>query len=182
MQTDLTNMMNKKKGLAELKKRELVALIKELMCLDKNNQAYVEAKFATGSEMSKPIGHYKQVIKNEFFPQRGHGQLRLRVAKKAISDFKKASNDTKATLDLMLYYVEIGVEFSNEYGDINENFYSSIESVFSKVIDILTVDDNAELAKYFLPRLQKIVADTKDIGWGFHDNLSYMLDELVVEE
>ena len=182
IQTTLSAATGDQKRLEDLKKSELIALIKELMRLDKNNQAFVQARFATGAEIAKPVEHYKQVIRNEFFPTKGFGQLRLRVAKKAISDFKKASNDIKTTLDLMIYYVEMGVAYTNKFGDINENFYSSMETVFSDVIDILTVDDNAELARQFLPRLQKIVDDTAGMGWGFHDNLSYMLDELVVKE
>jgi hypothetical protein len=35
----------------------------------------------------------KYKIEHEFFPERGFGKLKLSQAKKAITDFKKLSND-----------------------------------------------------------------------------------------
>jgi hypothetical protein len=48
-------------------------------------------------------------IKNEFFPDRGLGKRRLTEAKREITAFKKSTNDEKRTVDLMLFYVEMGV-------------------------------------------------------------------------
>ncbi len=39
--------------------------------------------------------------------------MRLSEAKNAISKFKKLANDELKTLDLMLYYVEVGTDFTN---------------------------------------------------------------------
>jgi hypothetical protein len=30
----------------------------------------------------------------------------------------------------MLFYVEMGVRYTNQYGDINESFYTSMESMY----------------------------------------------------
>jgi hypothetical protein len=56
---------------------------------------------------------------------------RLRDARHLIRDYRKATKDTVGTLDLMLHYVETGTEFTNTYGDINEPFYNSLESVLN---------------------------------------------------
>ena len=42
----------------------------------------------------------------------------------------------------MLYYVECGVEFTNLYGDIDERFYSSLESMFADFVMILNSMEN----------------------------------------
>ncbi len=114
---------------------------------------------------------YKKIVKNEFFPDRGFGKMRLSVARKAVSDFKKLCGNPHFAADLMIYYVEMGVDFTLEYGDIDEPFYNSIESMYESAAKFV-IDNKIE--NDYLPRFQKIVSDTSDIGWGFHD----MLDEL----
>ena len=34
----------------------------------------------------------------------------------------------------MLYYVEMGVQFTNAYGDIDEAFYNSMESMYERAV------------------------------------------------
>ena len=66
-------------------------------------------------------------------------------------------------------YVESGVEFTNDYGDINEGFYSSIESVYHNAMKLI---DKNGLHNNYKIRAFNILEKTKDIGWGFHDTLS----------
>ncbi|WP_367949337.1 DUF6155 family protein [Bacillus sp. FJAT-29790] len=115
-------------------------------------------------------------MKNEFFPEKGFGKLRLNEAKKAISDFKKLTRDDLRTTDLMLYYVEQGVEFTSSYGDINENFYISMETMYEKVTNIC--DEEEEYYQVFANRLEQVVIDTDIMGWGFHDQLSYLYSSM----
>ena len=56
---------------------------------------------------------YKNIITHEFFPNRGLGKARLSIAKKAISDFKKLSDSPMCNADIMLHYVENGVQFTD---------------------------------------------------------------------
>ena len=71
-------------------------------------------------------------------------------------------------IDLMLYYVECGVEFTNDYGDIDENYYLSLERAYR---DSLYLIDKHLLHDTFKDRALKVVHDTENIGWGFHDTL-----------
>ena len=68
----------------------------------------------------------------------------------------------------MLYYVEIGVKYTVEYGDINEAFYNSMDSMYSGAVKYI---DQHGMQEQFEERCRKIVEDTSDIGWGFHDGL-----------
>jgi len=69
----------------------------------------------------------------------------------------------------MLFYVEMGVRYTNEYGDINEAFYNSMESVYDGALKLITTNG---LQDQYRTRCRKIVSDTSDIGWVFHDYLS----------
>ena len=112
---------------------------------------------------------YKKIIKREFFPTRGFGKARLAVSKKAISDFKKLCKSETDLIDLMLFYVEQGVQFTLTYGDITEAFYTSLEDVFDKALQLI---NKTNTEKIFESRCEEILSDTSDIGWGFGDTLS----------
>ena len=73
----------------------------------------------------------------------------------------------------MLFYVEQGVKFTNAYGDIDEPFYNSMESMYAKALELITKYD---LKDVFYPRCRRIVDDTSGIGWGFHDTLGDLYD------
>lgn len=74
----------------------------------------------------------KQIIENEYFPEKGLPKERLSVAKKAISDFSKLKLSLELEAQLMIFLVECGCQFTHEYGDINEAFYISMEKSFER--------------------------------------------------
>jgi Family of unknown function (DUF6155) len=120
------------------------------------------------------IAKYKKAIENQFFPARGFGKATLSVAKKAITDYKQVCKSEVGMADIMLFYVEQGVKFTNAYGDIDEAFYNSMESMYEKAIQHIS---KYNLKDRFEKRCQIIVKDTSGIGWGFHDALSDLYQE-----
>jgi hypothetical protein len=122
---------------------------------------------------------YKSIIKHEFFPTRGFGRAQLSVARKAVSDYRKVSDSKFGVADVMLYYVEMGVQFTNEYGDIDEAFYNSMESMYERAVKYIV---QHRMQGQFEERCRRIVADTSGMGWGFHDGLSYIYEEYFREE
>lgn len=68
----------------------------------------------------------------------------------------------------MVFYVETGEKVDNEYGDMYEAFYSSIEAMFEQIIKIL--NNNTELIQKFKGRLDSII-DRSCEGWGHKDTL-----------
>ncbi|WOV87504.1 DUF6155 family protein [Sporosarcina oncorhynchi] len=159
-----------KKYLKDLDEKELTAIIMELYKANKPVQDYFSI-IIMGETAVQVLFEKAQVeIKNEFFPAKGHAKIRLSVAKKAISDFKKKTGDIVKTTDLMLYYVEIGTEFTNTYGDIDMAFYNSLLSVFEKVVE--ACEDDEQLYMEFTERLYDVVEESGGVGWGYHDGLS----------
>ncbi len=116
------------------------------------------------AEPNEIVQKYKKILEKQFCPNKGFPELKYSIARKAISDFKKVSSDYLSVLDLQLTYVEYGVECTLEYGDIDQQFYSSLESMFEK-----TLKDMEEygVLKTFQTRCLNIHIQTEWMGWGF---------------
>lgn len=74
-------------------------------------------------------------------------------------------------------YVENGVSFTCEYGDIDERFYDSVESALDELAKLLRADAR-DLYTQFRDRLADIEDQTDGIGWGFHDFIAEVVGEL----
>jgi len=133
---------------------------------------YYQAQLSDDDEEVR--AKYKALVVREFTPERGFPQLRLSVARKAIADYQKVSGSLAGRIDLMLAYVEAGVRCTNTYGDLYEQFYLSMESMYKSAVDLVT---EHKLQSTYEPRCWQIVQDTRNIGWGFHDELSLIYSE-----
>lgn len=102
-----------------------------------------------------------------FYPKHGY-TYKLKDGKQAISEFKKLGPSADLLVDLLLFYVETGVKFTNDFGDINESFYSSMETTYVAALRLMKKEN---LLDKFADRAGKVVSDTSEIGWGFHDYL-----------
>ena len=157
---------NLKKFLNTLSKEELIKHIIELDKKFKPVQEYYQL-FLT-NDIEAVVRKYKLVIENEFFPQRGEPKMRFSVARNAILEAKKLGLPPEDMADLMLFYVETGVAFTIAYGDIDEPFYNSMESMYIQVLKFMSIEG---LLGHFQIRAEAIVDRTADTGWGFHDTL-----------
>lgn len=78
----------------------------------------------------------------------------------------------------MLYYVTCGNDFTLEFGDIDESFYDSMESIFARIIETLVKRKDKTLASKFLPQLEVEFKRVEWMGWGYGDGLKELLDDL----
>ena len=166
-----------KKTIKEFDNASLLQIIADLYKLNKNNQHFLHARFAQSTDMLLP---YKAIIRRAVCPEVERNQdLRLSDGRRAIRDYKKASGNAEGLLELMVYYVECGNEFTLSYGDIDESFYYSVESVFDDAVKLLiTTSNNNELFDKFMPRLRTVVQRASGMGWGYYDAMAEMLSEL----
>jgi len=67
-----------------------------------------------------------------------------------------------------LHFVEFVVELKNTYGDIDENFYTSVENTYANTLELIYNNGLLEKCK---ERALKVVNDIDNIGWRFHDYL-----------
>ena len=162
------NVRSLKQYLKQRSKDELIGEIADLFAKFEPVREYYQVKLNRDDDQYLRE-KYREIIKHEFFPDRGFGKLRLSVAKKAISDYKKVSESKEGLADLMLYYVEMGVAFTEAYGDIDEPFYNSVEGMYERVVEFVFQHG---LQDQFQARCRQIVDETRGMGWGFHDGLS----------
>jgi hypothetical protein len=161
-------------------KAALIALVKDLHDSSTTNRNFIQARCQAADGGSEAIELYRNRIVEQFFPKRGFGKLKLGEARKAIREYKKATGSIPGTLELLMTYVENGVEFTNQYGDIDERFYNSIESALSEV-DAMLRGKAQEFYPGFSARLARLEQATDGIGWGFHDFIADVVGSLEEE-
>ena len=161
-----------KKKLVVFEKKELIGLVFELAKLRKDNMVWLETKFQDPEDIQKSVEHYKKKISCGFYTRSGDLNIRLSEAKKAISDFKKASKDRESLIDLMVFYAETGTDVTIIYGDMYEQFYYSLECMYWDTVELLNKLEDKNLIEKFRPRLKAMVTKTNGMGWGYHDTLS----------
>jgi hypothetical protein len=168
-----------KTALAGHDKAALVGLIADLYDYSEQNRSFLHARFSLGADPLKP---YKKIIDDALCPDvMKNKPIRIAKGKQAIADYSKAIGDPKEKLELMLFFVESGTQFTLEFGDIDENFYVSLERMYKKAIDLLLTFDEEVIDAYY-SRFEKLVTSTENIGWGYHDSLADIFYEAFPEE
>jgi len=155
-----------KRELKKLDKDKLIDLVSDLYKKNKSVKEFFD--FYINPDERKLFNKYRDKVFEAFYPNRGYG-FKLKDGKQAISNFKKLEPPTDLVADLMLFYVETGIKFTKDFGDIDERFYSSLETTY---VAALTLMRKENLLDKFADRAGKVVSDTSGIGWGFHDYLS----------
>ena len=77
-------------------------------------------------------------------------------------------------------YVENGTRFTREYGDIDERFYSSVESALDELAALLRGEARGMYLQ-FRDRLARVEQMSDGIGWGFHDFVGDVVGRLEEE-
>jgi TusA-related sulfurtransferase len=169
MSVKLISKAQLKKSLQSLSPGELIELITDISEACQQAREFLTMRFPSSDNINEVLDKYKQKVEYEFFPKRGFGRLNLREAKKAVTDFRKMCPDKTLGIDIMLFYVENCVRFTDEYGDIHEAFYNSAISVYASVVTEIN-SGSADLYGVFAARL-KAAAENACDGWGFQDDL-----------
>ena len=79
----------------------------------------------------------------------------------------------------MVSYVEFGVKFTNDYGDIDEPFYNHVANTFRKDVNYIV---KSNLVNVFHERLKRVLEKTYNIGWGFPDDMHDIYYEYFPDE
>jgi hypothetical protein len=163
--------------LSEFSHEQLLVALQDLYKLNPATKSFFHSRFLGGAGGVDHLEAYKKRIRNAISTNHAR-PLRLGEARKAVNEFKKASGQLEETLELMLYYVACGNDFTLAFGDITESFYSSLESMFNGIVQTLIKQKDAALAQAWLPKLEKEYNRVSDLGWGYADYLSECLEEL----
>ncbi len=166
--------------LATWEKPALLALVKDLYETAGVNRDFVHARCQDGECGGEALEKYRGKIVEQFFPARGDGKLKLGEARKAIRDYRRATGNILGTAELLMTYVENGTRFTDEFGDIDERFYGSVESALEELAALLR-GEVREMYPQFSDRLARVEQMADGIGWGFGDYVADIIGRLEEE-
>lgn len=160
-----------KKHLQSLTKEHVIEQVLELYSNCKPAKEYFEY-FLNPDEKGK-FEKYKAIIVNEFYTNTliGIGKLRFSVAKKAITDFRALKPSPELLADLMVTLPETACQFTNEYGDMSEQYYNSAVNNFETALKFLQKNN---LLQQFEDRCEDCVKYAEPCGYGFPDEISQL--------
>src|SRR6266545_3760745 len=142
-------------------KPALLALVKDLYEADADNRDFIQARCQAGESGGEILEKYRSKIVEQFYPARGEAKLKLREARKAIRDYRKATGNLPGTAELLMTFVEQGTEFTHDYGDIDERFYNGVESALDELAALLHGE-----ARGVYPQLSERLARVEQITGG----------------
>jgi|GEM_PF-2193181 len=106
--------------------------------------------------------------------------FQLDAAEELIAHYQLQTRDLRGTADLLLHCLESGNQAINAYGDLFEEFYSTMIKLAYCCADLVEADDR--LLQEFRPRLQAVVAGASGVGWGYEDMLFEALVAVALDE
>jgi hypothetical protein len=173
---DNFTISNLKKILSQKTKDEL---IQEISTLYENFSQVKDYYKAQGSDTKKVVKRYKDLIEKEFIEgkTRGLPKARLSVARKAITDFKKITDNPELIAEVMFTYVESISWFNDEYCVDTEKYYTSSENMFEDVLKLLKKNN---ILDKFEERAHTIVKKATD-SYGYQDTLQERYEEVYGE-
>ena len=163
----------------------LLGLVKDLFQLSADNRAFLVARLLSGeAEGGGQDGSvaipYRQRIHDAFYDKGGwpRSNLKLADARKAIRDYRRATSDAIGTMDLMIAYVETGTEYSLDFGAEEESLFDSLSSVLNEIEAVFSKESGLDLYEQFQQRLLDLDEKAREIGWGFGDQVGYIVEGL----
>ena len=161
--TELKNQLN------AMEKNELIALIVKLYKNDKMCRNMLDAEFGGEEVQAALLANAKKQLYDIFFSKES---LSLRNAKAVLSGFKKTVKNKED-------YFDLGTAYTNEYGDINEAFYSSLISVFADFCENVKQSGGSDFLHSVRMRLDRLNEEAQDIGWGYGYEIGELYSELI---
>lgn len=154
--------------LTDLDRPGLVGLVQDLYAASKDNQTFLHARFGLGDDVLKP---YKVAIDRWLWPDVFMNQdTSVAKAKKAIADYKKAVGRPEGLAELMVFFCERAVGFSNDVGLQDEGYLDALLRMFQQALT--AVGALPEDRRYrLLARLDAVRRLGHNLGYGVSDDM-----------
>ena len=152
----------------------LIDLVQELYAANKDNQAFLHARFALGNDVLKP---YKASISRWLWPDVFKNQeTSVTKAKKAIADYKKAVGQTDGLSELMVFFCEQAAGFSNDVGLQDEGYFNALVRMFEQALKTLCSLPEGRQAELH-HRLDSVRRISHNIGYGVGNDMNELFSK-----
>lgn len=163
-----------KAKLADFDRAGLIGLVQDMYAASKENQAFLHARFALGSDVLKP---YKVTIDRWLWPDVFKNQdASVAKAKKAISDYKKAVGQPEGLAELMVFYCERASGFSSDIGLQDEGYFDALARMFDQALKAIATLPEAQRPELWA-RLDEVRRISHNFGYGVGDDMDDLLAE-----
>ncbi len=163
-----------KTKLADFDRAGLIGLVQDLYAASKGNQAFLHARFGLGDDVLEP---YRAAIDRWLWPDVFKNQdTSVAKAKKAIADYRKAVGQPECLAELMVFFCERAVGFSNDVGLQDEGYFDALVRMFGqalKAVDGLPEERKSTL----LGRLDAVRRLGHNLGYVVGDDMDDLLAE-----
>jgi hypothetical protein len=126
------NWSDVKAKLAAFDHAGLVGIVQSLYAASKDNQTLLHTRLALEDDALKP---YKALIDRWLWPDRSLNQsASVEKAKKALTDYKKATGLPEGLSELMVFFCERATGFADEARLDEEGYYDSLARMFEQAV------------------------------------------------
>lgn len=125
----------------------LISLIQDRYLANKQNQAFLHARFGLGEDVYAP---YKTTIDRWVCPDVMRNQdISVAKAKKAISDYKKAIGRPEGIAELTVFYCESCMNFLGYCGVDDEGYFNALILIFEQALKAIQGLDVKQQSSFF---------------------------------
>jgi len=171
-----------KKRLRGRSEKQLIKMISDCYKLDEEVKFYLSTHLIENeSERREMIQELREMLKSSFWSRRGGvpNNPDLKQARKIISNLKKITNDPEIIISFMLDYIDHGISFSREYGDMWEAYYNNIDKMFGAMVKQIVENCNHLEIPAIIKRINEVVEKSAKFGWGVYATLTDWTEELI---
>lgn len=162
-----------KEKLRELDRKELEKMICDMYKNCAAAQQFINLALLDDEYMKKLMDQYKEKLYKVFFPNDiMRSGFSLHQAKSILKMFRSVCQDPVAVADMNLYFAECGAEFTDMYGDVDEEFYDALGDALEAAVDEAEI--NEDFYRNNRTRFANIEGALQGLGWG--------MDEFVNEQ
>lgn len=166
-----------KKCLKEISRNRLESIICTLYKESDQAMIYFNSLFKSEETQEENLRSYEKKLR-KCFAFSNPNSPDIQTGEKIIKEAKKFTN-MRVTLYIILCFVELGTEFTNDYGDIDEYFYESLVNAFDDFVALLNAENNDAMYKEFKGRINQVIQNSLHIGWGYGDTLDTLKNDIV---
>ena len=165
--------------LARFDRAALLALLQDLYAAAAGNRAFLHARFGLGLDLLQP---YKKILDRWLWPDVFRGEeASVSKAKRAISDYRKASGDAEGVAELMVYYCEQATGFCRDVAYQDAAYRDALVRMFEQALRSTTdlASNSGTIRNRLLERLDRVLDVGHELGYGVGDDMDVLHAEFV---